>query len=71
MRGYAADWMKAPDIVKDRVGFMVFSESFPRKHLISQDDLIRCVTRLARVSPSDAPVTAMIAWCKDKADHAN
>lgn len=68
--GHAPDWMAAPEIVRDRVGFIVFGKAFPRKALISQDDLTACVTRLARVSPKEAPIYAMIDWCKEKAEHA-
>ena len=71
LRGTAKDWVTSPEIVKDRAGFVVFSKPFPRKNLISQDDLTRCITRLAHSAPSSAPVSAMVVWYKVNAIHDN
>ena len=61
--GKAHDWRRAPDIVKDRAGFMIFERNFPYKSGMTPDDMIACVDDLAFKAKPSRPVETMIAEC--------
>jgi hypothetical protein len=63
MRRSAADWRAAPAIVKDRVGFFIFENDFPRKAEMSPDDMIGCIDRLAQKADPGRAVRSMILEC--------
>ena len=61
--GKAHDWRRAPGIVKDRTGFMIFERNFPYKNEMNPDDMIACIDELALKSQPARPVETMIAEC--------
>lgn len=61
--GKAHDWRRAPAIVKDRTGLMIFERNFPYKGEMNPDDMIACIDELALKSDSQRPVDTMIAEC--------
>ncbi len=61
--GKAHDWRGAPEIVKDRTGFMIFERNFPYKNEMNPDDMIACIDELALKSRPARPVETMIAEC--------
>lgn len=61
--GKAHDWRRAPAIVKDRTGLMIFERNFPYKGEMNPDDMIACIDELALKSESHRPVDTMIAEC--------
>ncbi|MFN3625383.1 MAG: hypothetical protein ACK4TP_15125 [Hyphomicrobium sp.] len=63
MTGKAHDWRRAPEIVKDRTGLMIFERNFPYKGDMNPDDMIACIDELALKSDSRRPVDTMIAEC--------
>jgi hypothetical protein len=61
--GKAHDWRRAPEIVKDRSGVMIFERNFPYKNEMNPDDMIACIDELALKSESRRPVDTMVAEC--------
>jgi hypothetical protein len=61
--GKAHDWRRAPEIVKDRSGIMIFERNFPYKNQMNPDDMIACIDDLALKSDSKRPVDTMVAEC--------
>ncbi|MEI9901254.1 MAG: hypothetical protein WDN31_15190 [Hyphomicrobium sp.] len=63
MVGKAHDWRRAPEIVKDRAGFMIFQGNFPGKNEMNPDDMIACIDDLAVKARPSRSVETMIAEC--------
>jgi hypothetical protein len=56
-------WRTAPAIVKERVGFFIFTTDFPNKKEMSPDDMVKCVDRKAASAPDDWAVQTLINAC--------
>jgi hypothetical protein len=59
----APSWRSAPQVVKDRAGFMIFEKDFPNKKEMSIDDMTACIDKAASTAPDSTAVNALVNDC--------
>jgi hypothetical protein len=59
----ARDWRIAPEIVKDRAAFMIFTKPFTRKSKMSPNDLIACIDDASKRAEPDVHMQTVIRTC--------
>lgn len=62
----APDWRHAPQLVKDRAGFMIFENDFPNKKQMSIDDMTKCIDKAAASATDTTAVAALVNNCSGK-----